>query len=310
MVVWGLNFVFLKAPIEELDVLAFTFLRFAGMVVLGWAVVLAHDAIARRRHRASYRVALDRGDWARLVVAAVLGYALFMLLSLYGVDYTTAFSNALLVGTTPLFTAVLVTASRLESVSRYAWTGLVLSFVGVLVFVLDKLLAGRVTAGFGDVLSLSAALFFAAYTVVNKHLLERYPPAVLTAYGLTIGAVPVLVLSFPSLLSQPWDEVTWVGWGGLVWAIVFPVYVAWTVWSWAGARLGVAHVSRYMFLVPAVSGAASWWLLDERFGPLKLTGAVVVVAGLAVARRSNAAARAVAAAAPAPAIAHTPPERT
>jgi drug/metabolite transporter (DMT)-like permease len=51
------------------------------------------------------------------------------------------------------------------------------------------------------------------------------------------------------------------GWSALAWSIVIPVYVAWTLWSWASTRTGVARISIFMYLVPMVSGLASWWFL-------------------------------------------------
>jgi|GEM_PF-5756075 len=43
-----------------------------------------------------------------------------------------------------------------------------------------------------------------------------------------------------------------------------------------------------MYLVPVVGGVTSWLLFGEGFGPLKITGAALVRAGLGVARRRSA----------------------
>ena len=76
----------------------------------------------------------------------------------------------------------------------------------------------------------------------------------------------------------------WTGWAVLAWSMVGPVYVAWTLWSWASARAGVARTNAFMFLVPLVGGAASVALTGEGMGPVKLLGAAVVLAGLALMR--------------------------
>jgi drug/metabolite transporter (DMT)-like permease len=107
----------------------------------------------------------------------------------------------------------------------------------------------------------------------------------LTTYTLTIGAVPVLLICLPALLSQDWARVTLAGWAAVVWASIVPVYFAWSVWSWATARVGVARTSVYMYLVPIISGVTSALFLGESFGVQQLLGALLVLGGLALGRR-------------------------
>jgi drug/metabolite transporter (DMT)-like permease len=97
--------------------------------------------------------------------------------------------------------------------------------------------------------------------------------------------LPVLLFSVPATLGQDWARVSGAGWAGLVWSAVVPVYLAWSVWGWASARAGVARTAVFMYLVPIAGAAASWLLLGEAFGPLEVAGALLTLAGLALARR-------------------------
>jgi drug/metabolite transporter (DMT)-like permease len=160
-----------------------------------------------------------------------------------------------------------------------------------MIFLADKASHGIGIATAGDLLSLLAALFYAAYTVSLKPLLGRYPATVVTAYTLSIGAVPVLWLSAPALLVQDWGRVDLAGWSVLLWASVFPVYAAWTAWSWATARAGVARTNVFLYLVPVVSGVVAFFLLGETFGPVKLVGAALALSGLILARSGAAQAK-------------------
>ena len=107
-----------------------------------------------------------------------------------------------------------------------------------------------------------------------------------TAWTLTAGAPPVLPLALPSPAHQDWTRVHLSGWLLLAWSIVVPVYAAWTVWSWASARAGVATTNAFLYLVPVVSGITSLLFLGEGFGPLKVGGAGLVLAGLVLASRT------------------------
>ncbi len=105
-------------------------------------------------------------------------------------------------------------------------------------------------------------------------------------YTLTIGAIPALVLSLPALPSQDWSQVTRLGWSTLAWSVVIAVYLAWTLWNWVIARLGVARTAVFLYLVPLIGGLASWLLLGEGFGIAKLAGALLTLSGLTLARHA------------------------
>jgi drug/metabolite transporter (DMT)-like permease len=233
------------------------------------------------------RLTVDATDYPRLALAGVLGFSLYMVISIVGVSETTAFSNALMIALAPLFSALLLFAWRMERIRGIQVVGMVMSLAGVVIFLADKASHGIGIATAGDLLSLLAALFYAAYTVSLKPLLGRYPATVVTAYTLSIGAIPVLWLSAPAVVQQDWSRVDLAGWSVLLWASIFPVYAAWTAWSWATARAGVARTNVFLYLVPVVSGVVAFFLLGEPFGPLKLAGAVLALSGLILARRGG-----------------------
>jgi drug/metabolite transporter (DMT)-like permease len=279
--VWGVNFPFLKIALAELSPFAFTFWRYLLMLALAWAV------LAWQHRRSGMAVTVNPTDYPRLALAGILGFSLYMVLSIVGVSETTAFSNALMIALAPLFSALLLVAWRMEQIRGIQVLGMLVSLVGVAIFLADKARYGVGIQTLGDVLSLLAAVFYAAYTVSLKPLLSRYPATVVTAYTLSIGAIPVLWLSAPALLVQDWGRVDLAGWSVLLWASIFPVYAAWTAWSWATARAGVARTNVFLYLVPVVSGVVALLLLGEPFGPLKVAGAALALSGLVLARRST-----------------------
>ncbi len=286
--IWGTNFVFQKAILAEFSPLSYTFLRYSGMLVLGWLIFYVHR---RMKAKDSSEVAAKaarkgfiRADLWKIILSGVLGYTLYIPLSTFGLNYTTAFSGALLIATAPLFTALLLLAFKLERIRPGQWLAIGLALFGVMIFLLDKLQIGIQSASLGDLLSLVAAFFFAAYSVVNKSMLRRYSAPALTAYTMTCGALPVLLFSIPAVIAQDWSRVSLAGWSALVWSSIFPVYFAWTVWSWASARAGVARTSVFMYLVPMIGGITSWWLLGEDFGPFKLLGGLIILLSLGLMR--------------------------
>jgi drug/metabolite transporter (DMT)-like permease len=280
VLLWGTNFVFLKAIFAELDVLPFLFVRFLGVLTLAWT------AVAVRSRRGGLPVRIERPDRPRVALAGVLGFTIYTTLSMVGLDYTTAFSNALLLATAPVFAALLLCALRAETIAPGQWPAMAIAIAGVGLFVGEKVQGGWTDAGLGDLISLAAAFFFAAYNVVNRPLLTRYPATVVMAWTLTIGATPILLAALPRLPAERWAEISPTAWLVVGWSTVMPVYVAYVVWSWVSHRDGVARTALFIYLVPIVGGVTSWLLLAEGFGPQKAVGALLTIGGLVLARRA------------------------
>ena len=269
VLVWGVNFPLLKLAMGGFGLSSFTFLRFAGMLALAWGVLLVRPAGG-----------IERGDWPRIAASGLLGYTLYIGGSLAGVYYSTAFSTALLIAAAPAFAALLLQAGGQEELGASRWLGLAISFLGVALFVGGL---GRSTL-IGNLINAVAAFCYAAYNVVNRPLVTRYPGRVLTAWTLSAGAVPLLALTAPALGHQDWSRVTALDWVVLAWTTVVPVYVAWTVWHWIQARIGINRPAALLYLVPLVAGVVSWALLGEGFSWTKAFAAAVILAGVVLAR--------------------------
>lgn len=279
--IWGMSFAFQKIALEQFGAPAFTCLRYLAMLALSWAVLFY------RRVKTGEPIGVRAGDLPALTLAGVLGYTFYIPLSTFGLNYTTPFSNALLIAVAPLFTIALLRGLRVETIGPGQYAGMLIAVLGVALFVLPALRLRSGGNGIGDVLSLAGAAFFAGYTVASKPLLSRYRLPAMMAYTLTIGTVPVVLALVPSLHEWRWEVVNAAGWTAFAWAVVAPVYVAWTLWNWTIGRMGVARASLFLYLVPVVGGVTSWLLFGEGFGPLKVTGAALVLAGLAVAKRRS-----------------------
>lgn len=282
VMIWGTNFVFVKAAFDEFELGTFLFLRYVGILALAWVVI----AIARKRG-SDAPVRIARVDLPRAVAAGVLGFSVYVSLSMVGLRYTTAFSNALLLATAPMFMALLLWRLHMERIALGQVRAMAIAFCGVGLFLWEKVDRGAGTASLGDLISLAAAFFFAAYTVANKPLLACYPARTVTAWTLTIGAFPVLLVCAPALWDQNWAAISATGWAVMLWSVVLPIYLAWTVWAWVNHRDGIARTAMFIYLVPIVGGVTAWLLLGESFGPQKIAGAALTLAGLVLARRRS-----------------------
>jgi len=173
----------------------------------------------------------------------------------------------------------------IESVGRRQWAGVGLATAGILLFVGGTPGGLQVTEGrLGDLLSLGAAASFALYGIVNKPLATRYPASTVLAGTLLVGSMPLVPLGLAGAAHQAWDVISPAGWAIWAYAVVFPIYLAYTWWTAAIARRGVGAIAPYILLVPIVGGLFALVWLGETVGVASAAGAALTLFGLAQSR--------------------------
>ncbi len=279
--VWGVNFVVMKRALQRFDVATFNVVRFTGMVTLGWLLLMFNH------HRRGHALLPESADRRRIAFAGGVGFFGYLYGFTVGLSHTSAFSSSLLTGMSSLFVALLLWATGAERLSRRHVAGLMLAFVGAVVFVIGRS-DGHVVVKWGDVVSLGAAFLYASYLVINRPLTKRYPAASLTTWSMTVAYVVVLAVGGPLVHQQDWSRIDALAWVSMGWAMTLPVFIAWTVWAWANGRVGVGRPALFLVFVPVVSGIAAWWLLDERVRVLQIVGLAMVVSALLIGRQRTA----------------------
>jgi drug/metabolite transporter (DMT)-like permease len=275
VVVWGVNFAIVKDTLAVLSPMAFNALRMAAGAVILLAVLRLTEGPLR----------LPRREWLTLLAVGIVGHTLYQTFFISGIARTTAGNSALILAMVPLFVALLGAALRLDALTSRTWGGILLAFGGlfVLIFAGGKLRLDARTLG-GDALTLLCSICWASYTVFSRPFLTRMSPLRLTAVTLLLGVPPLVLISLPELLAQPWDRVTPGAWAGLGFSAVFAIALGYVVWYRSVQRVGGARTAVYSNLIPIVALAAAWLLLGERLSLLQIAGAAVVLAGVWIAR--------------------------
>ncbi|MEZ4506750.1 MAG: DMT family transporter [Thermomicrobiales bacterium] len=273
-VLWASNNVITKAALDRgLEPLLYIVLRFALVAVLLFPYLWARGVSLRIR----------RADIPRFVGGGLCGFALYNLLYVVGLSHTSAFSAAILVSLAPIFMLLLSAVFGLEPVQRLQWIGVAVSFLGVAIFIGDKLLAGEPATG--DLLNVIAALSFSIYSLTTRPLVLRYGPETTTAWAVVVGLVAVLPFTASTLRQEQWGDVTGFEWFSIAWAAIVSVMIGYSLWGWAIARAGAGRSVPYLFLIPVFTGVFSVIFRGERLGAAQVIGGAVALTGVAIARR-------------------------
>jgi len=272
---WGLSYGLTKLALAQWRPLAFTTARFLAMAAIAATVLGAQGQL---------RV-LAGPDRGRFLLGGLLGFTLYQLGFVLGLDRTSALSSTLLLATIPLFSLLFLRLGGVERVGVHQWTGVILAIAGVALLVLTKAEGPRLAdARLGDLLSLGAAASFALYGIVTRPLGERYRASTVLAGSLLVGSLPLIPLALLESPAQRWAAIAPAGWAIWLYSVVVPVYLSYTWWTAAIAARGVAAIAPYVLLVPIVGGVVAVLGLGEPLSPWLVVGASLILVGLCLAR--------------------------
>jgi drug/metabolite transporter (DMT)-like permease len=272
--IWGVNFIVVKAALDVFQPLAFNAVRFAlasaALLVVAWGL----------RHRLP-----PRQYWMRLAAYGALGNSLYQLGFIEGLARTRAGNAALLMAANPVFTAVISHWRGHERLALRDWLGLLLSSAGVaLVVVGSGLAVGFGSTVVGDLLVLAGTVCWALYGVGSQPLVRALGPITMTAWTTVLGTVPIVLCGVPSLATQRWAEVTAVAWGGMLYASLGSIVAGYLLWARGIRVLGSTRVALYSNFNPVFAFLAAWPLLGETPTVWQVLGGMAIVLGMYLTR--------------------------
>lgn len=260
-----------KLALEELPPAALVQLR-----VLGAALTFA--LLLRRR----LLVLRSASDGWRLAFYSLLGVVLNQLLYMQGLAYTTAINANLLITTVPMFTLGIALLLGKERATRAGVAGLALSMAGALVLIGPGGLDLGPRYALGNALIVLNALSYAAYLVLSKDLLRRYPPLTVTAWVFLFGAVGVLPLGLPALAGVDLAALSTRTWLLVLFIVLVPTAAAYSLSLWVLQRADSSEVAMYVYVQPLVTALVAPGLLGERIEWDAIVAGVAIFGGLAL----------------------------
>jgi drug/metabolite transporter (DMT)-like permease len=276
VLIWGSNFTAIKYALEDFEPLAFNGVRMPIAMIL---VLLATRLTGKG-------FAVTRRDFWKLLGLGLLANTCYQALFITGMAHTRAGNAALIVSTTPLFTALYGRVRKHEHFTSGGILGLLLAFGGIVLIVLTghkEISLGETLLG--DLLLLGGTVCWSLYTVGSKELVHTYGSTKATAMMMMTGTPVFLLICAPALLRQNWTAVRPIAWAGLIFSALFAIALAYVIWNYGVRKLGSTRTAVFGYLTPVVAMAVAWPGLGEVPTIGQVAGAVVIIAGLYLVRR-------------------------
>ena len=273
VVLWALNLTVTRYILTHgFEPLAYATVRYGAATLIFLGIALVAERTLRIR----------RADLL-LVALAALCLWLNQLSFVYALEQTSASTIALILGATPIFSALIGLAFGLERLSGRFWLAAAVSFAGV-----GLVAAGSASGVSGDtrgtLLGIATAATWAGYSVAVAPLMERYSASRISAVVLSLGWVLIALVGFPQAAEQDYG-VGWAVWLLLVFATLGPLVTTNVLWFRSLHRIGASRATLVANLQPFVAAVFALVLLSERMTVLQVLGGLLIAGGILIARR-------------------------
>jgi drug/metabolite transporter (DMT)-like permease len=264
---WGCGFFFGKIALAEMS--------FAHMVLYRFLFAMPALLPLLVTHRAG----LSRREWGLLVAASFFGVPVQFLIQFYALSITTVSHAALMVGTMPVILAVGAAVFAHERMDLVGWMALAGSTCGAALIALG---AGSHAKGgatlAGDLLVVVSLLIALSWILINKELMERHSHVVVTAYGLAIGTLMLMVWVPVRYGMPPVAGVSVKAWLALAGSGVLCTATTTLLWNWGMTQVPASQAGVLLNMEPLIGSVLGVLVLGERLGPSAWVGGGLILA--------------------------------
>jgi len=276
VLVWALNFSFIKIALREFSPHSFNGLRLA----------LASLLLLVFLWRKEGGISLDRSDIWKVIVLGIVGNTSYQLLFISGISLSTASATSLILTMTPIFIALMSAIFIHERIHWAGWLGILISFIGLYLIVFSQPLISPLSRQSlkGNLMVLLGNLFWASYTVFSKPLLQKLSPLKLTTLTLAAGSVFYLPFAIKEMIQQSWGSVSLKSWGAFFYSSILAIAAGYVIWYSSVKRVGNTKTGIFNNITPIFTVFFAYLFLRERITVQEVTGALIILLGFYLTR--------------------------
>ncbi len=275
-VIWALNFSIIKVTLEEIGPFAFNALRFvfAAALLIGVTKWRGFKVIVKKEHLIP------------IIGIGLVGNLVYQVLFIVGVNLTNAANSAVILGTIPVWIALMAHLFTDEKLSTIKTLGITFAFIGVglIIFGRSSGFSFSGTSALGDVIVLLSAIAWAAYTILSKKYLKEYNSSQYSAFISLIGVIALVLGGIPDLLKTDFSGISLAGYGGILYSGFLSVGLAYLIWNRGVHKIGAVRTAAYQNLVPVLGVVFGVVLLNESLNLLQYLGSGSVLVGIYLSR--------------------------
>ena len=272
--IWGITFVSTKVLLQH---------GLGPMDIMFYRFVIAYCCILAISHKRLW--AKNWKDELMLMLSGLTGGTLYFIAENNALRISQASNVALLVCTTPIFTALLANWIFKEPLRKNMMIGSFIALIGVGLVVFSGSVILQINP-LGDFLSIMAALMWAIYCLILKPLGNRYSTTFITRKVFIYSILSVMVyFLFDPLMMDVETLTNPIVLLNLFFLGIVASMLCFIAWNAAVKVLGPSRTANYIYVQPMSTLVLSSIILSEVITLTSLIGAACIIGGVYLAEK-------------------------
>lgn len=270
VIVWGVSFIATKIALDELAPLTIIFLRLIlASILLFFLAVYSKKSFA-----------IDRRNHGGIFILALIA-SFHLWIQVTGMQYTTAANTGWIIGTAPIFMAIVGFVAFKESLSLIRIFGILLAFFGLLLLISKGDLSSiDFLSNKGDFLILASAFTWSIYSAVNKKISLSYSPLLTILFLFVMMVIIISPFSVNSAAIHSVISLSTKGWVAILFLGIFCSGIAYVLWAQALKEMDSVKVGAFLYFEPFVTVFAAWLFLREEITLVMILSGIIITIGV------------------------------
>lgn len=274
MIFWSFSFVWIKIVYEAYGPLTTILFR----LLISTGLMLVFTLLTKKLQK------IQPGDLKMFLLLSFFEPFLYFMGESYGLMYVSSTVASVIVATIPLFAPIAAWYFYKEKLSRTNLYGLVITFFGVSLVVLDS--SFNFTASpLGISLEFLAVLGAIGYASVLKGMSHRYNTFTIITYQNMIGAVMFipfwLGFEMNDFMQVPFNTKAF---GAIIKLAIFASTFAFILFTYSIRNLGINKSNTFINVIPVFVAVFAYFILGDKLDFHQMVGIGIVICGLFLAQ--------------------------
>jgi RarD protein len=277
VIFWGISFIATKVALDELTPETIISLR----LILASTLLTIIALIRKKNFTANLKNHLSI-----FILALVAVFHLWIQVT--GLKYTTAANTGWIIGTAPVFMAILALVFFKEKITTLQVIGIIIAIIGLLLLVGKGDISNiDLIENKGDLLVLASAFTWGVYSMVNKKISLSYPPLMTILYLFIMMTIIIIPFNLDQETINSVVHLSSIGWIAIIFLGLLCSGIAYVIWAYALRDMESAKVGAFLYFEPFVTVIAAWIFLAETITFLMLLSGIIITLGVIMVNRKD-----------------------
>lgn len=230
---------------------------------------------------------IDKKDYRRMLLCAVLGVGINMMIFFKGLELSTPINSAVIITITPIFVLILSIFLIKEKVTPRKIIGVIVGLSGALGLILfgNEIRQDAPNIALGNFYILLNALFYGAYLILVKTLIQRYHPFTFMKWLFSLGILICLPFGYQELTEINWIDLPFEAIWKISFVILGTTFCTYLFNIYALTQLKASTVSAFIYVQPLIGIIYAVATGQDTLTTVKIIAACLVLLGVYLASR-------------------------